>query len=347
MGRRGTAVAIALLLGAALVAAGCGLGPGSRVGSVDLTVTSEFGAKKVTESSGEANESDTVMRFLESEVEELETRYGGGYVKSINGIEETERGGRPYDWFFYVDGIESAVGAAEVSLHGGERIWWDIHDWSATDHVPAVVGSWPAPFTTGWEGHKAVVAVECEGGGEACATVRGALEGEGVKIAAGLPKGAIRVLVGPWAKLRSDPTAALIESGPAESGVYAEFAPAGSGAAGADGGGNGGSGDGRADAGGAAGGSAGDGGAASPPGGDWELVGLDENGTEARGFGAEAGLVAATRHFEGPPVWLITGGTVGAVRAAAETLDAADLRDHFAVESEAGAVTPLPLPSGP
>ncbi|HEY2478467.1 MAG TPA: DUF4430 domain-containing protein [Solirubrobacterales bacterium] len=306
MDRRGTAVAIALLLGAALAVAGCGLGPGSGVGSVDLTVTREFGAVKVSESSGEANESDTVMRFLEGE-DTIQTRYGGGYVKSIDGLEETERGGHPYDWFFYVNGVESPFGAAEVSLHGGERIWWDIHDWSATEHVPAVVGSWPAPFTTGWEGHAPVVVVECEGGGAACATVRGALEGEGVKLATGSPKGAIRVLVGPWMKLRSDPVAGLIEKGPGESGVYANFFPSG---------------------------------------GAWQLVGLDEDGKETRTFGAEAGLVAATRRFEGPPVWLVTGGTVGAVRTAAEALDGNDLRDHYAVVSEAGTATPLPLRSG-
>jgi hypothetical protein len=307
MSRRRTAVAIALLLGAAIVAAGCGLGPGDKVGSVDLTVTREFGATKVSESSGEANESDTVMRFLEGEVEGLETRYGGGYVKSIDGIEESERGGHPYDWFFYVNGVESPVGAAEVSLHGGEKVWWDMHNWSATAHVPAVVGSWPAPFTTGWEGHEPAVVVECKGGGDACATVRGALEGEGVKIASGSPKGAVRVLVGPWAKLRSDPVGPLVENGPGESGVYAEFAQ---------------------------------------DGGGWQLVGLDEVGTKARAFGPEAGLVAATRHFEGPPVWLVTGGTAAAVEAAAEALNADDLRDHYAVESEAGAVTPLPLRSG-
>ena len=317
MSRRGTAVAIALLLGAAVVAAGCGLGPGDEVGTVDLTVTREFGAVKMSESSGEANESDTVMRFLESEVDGVETRYGGGYVKAIEGIEETERGGHPYDWFFFVNGIESPVGAAEVSLEGGEKIWWDMHNWSATAHVPAVVGSWPAPFTTGWEGHAPTVAVECEGAGGACATVRGALEGEGVKIASGAPKGAVRVLVGPWAKLRSDPAAALIENGPGESGVYAEFAPAG--------------------------GAAASGGAS---GGGWSLVGLDENGEKARTFGPDAGLVAATRHFEGPPIWVVTGGTVAAVESAAEALGADDLRDHYAVESEEGAVTPLPLRSG-
>ncbi len=301
MNRRGTAVASALLLGAALVAAGCGLGAGKDVGTVDLTVTRDFGAVKVNESSGEANESDTVMRFLEGEAD-IETRYGGGYVKSIEGLEESSRGGHPYDWFFYLDGVESPVGAAEVSLQGGERIWWDLHDWSATDHIPAAVGSWPAPFTTGWEGHAPVVAVECDGGGAACGTVDSALEGEGVKLAAGSPKGAIRVLVGPWAKLRSDPAAALVGKGPAESGVYAEFSGAG-------------------------------------------LVGLDEDGTQARTFGPEAGLVAATRRYEGAPVWLVTGATGAGVRAAAAALDTDDLRDHFAVASEAGTVTPLPLRS--
>ena len=185
MSRRGKAVAIALLLGVAVVAAGCGLGPGEEVGSVDLTVTREFGATKMLEASGEANESDTVMRFLEGEVEDLQTRYGGGYVKSIDGVTEGERGGRPYDWFFSVNGVESPIGAAEVSLDGGEKIWWDIHDWSASEHVPAVVGSWPAPFTTGWEGHEPVVVVECEGGGAACASVTEALEAEGVKVAEG------------------------------------------------------------------------------------------------------------------------------------------------------------------
>lgn len=311
MGRRGPAVAIALLLlGAALVAAGCGLGPGSGVGTVDLTVTREFGAVKMSDASGEANESDTVMRFLEGE-DEIETRYGGGYVKSIDGVSEGERGGHPYDWFFYVDGLESPVGAAEVSLQGGEQIWWDIHNWSASEHVPAVVGSWPAPFTTGWEGHAPKVFVECLGGGAACGATAKALEAEGVKVggAAGgkAPSGSIRVLVGPWARLRSDPAAALLERGPAESGVYASFEGSGS---------------------------------------TWELVGLDENGKEARTFGADVGLVAATRRYEGPPVWLVTGGTGGAVRAAAEALDTADLRDHYAVASEAGAVTPLPLRSG-
>jgi hypothetical protein len=307
MPRRGAAVAGALLLlGVALAAAGCGLGPGSKVGSVDLTVTRDFGATKLVEASGEANESDTVMRFLEGETE-IETRYGGGYVKSIDGLEESERGGHPYDWFFWVNGVISPTGAAEVPLEGGEKIWWDIHNWAASEGAPAVVGSWPAPFTTGWEGHGPAVEVECDGGGAACGEVTAALEKEGAKVAGRGSKQVARVLVGPWAKLRSDPAAALLEKGPGESGIYAEFAQSR---------------------------------------GTWQLVGLDEDGEKARTFGLGTGLVAATRRYEGPPVWLVTGGTVAAVRAAAASLNAADLRDHYTVASEAGMVTPLPLRSG-
>src|SRR4051794_6512363 len=213
--RRGMAVAIALLL-AALAAAGCGLGPGADVGPVELTVTREFGAVPVLQRSLEAKESDTVMRALEADAE-VETRYGGGFVHSIDGVAEGERGGDPYDWFFFVDGVESPVGAADVDLKGDERVWWDYRNWSATNHVPAVVGSWPAPFTDGVAGKSYPVVLECEGGGGACDTAREALEGEGVKPESGSPEGAIRMLVGTWGRLRQDPAAQLLEAGPGES----------------------------------------------------------------------------------------------------------------------------------
>jgi hypothetical protein len=301
---RGTAVAAALLF-AALAAAGCGLGPGADVGSVGVTVTREFGADPVLEASADAKESDTVMRVLEAQAK-IETRYGGGYVSSIEGISETERGGDPYDWFFFVDGVESPVGAAEYSLGGDERIWWDFRDWSATNHVPAVVGSWPAPFVGGYEGERHPVYVDCTAGPsrEPCETVTAALEGEGVKLAKRPSGTAIEVLVGTWSELRGDATARQLEGGPGESGVYAKFE--------------------------------GDGGAS-------RLAGLDADGNHAREFGPEAGLVAATRRLEGPPVWLVTGISDAGVQEAAQLLNEDDLRDHYAVAVEGGEETPLPV----
>lgn len=300
--RRGTAVAIALL-GAAIATAGCGVGPGADVGEASLSVTRDYGAQQVRRpASDEAAESDTVMRLLERNAE-ISTRYGGGFVQSIEGLSEAAKDGHSYDWFFYVNGVESPVGAADFVLHGGEAIWWDYRDWSAASRVPAVVGAWPQPFTGGYEGERHPVAVECEGGGAACGEVRRRLAGAGVKVSTGSGD-AIRVLVGPWARLRDDPAAAQLEDGPATSGVFADFVREGRG---------------------------------------YRLQGLDEAGEPARDFGPAAGLVAATRRYEAPPVWLVTGASVDGVQAAAALLDAADLRDRYAVAGEGGEGTPLPV----
>src|SRR3954452_11433756 len=196
---RGTAIAIALLL-AALAIAGCGLGPGSGVGDVELTVTRDYGTVPMLHRElGDVTESDTVMRALERNVQ-IGTRYGGGFVQSIDGLEAQESVDRSLDWFFYVDGVESTVGAADYALHGGESVWWDYRDWSAAMRVPAVVGSWPQPFINGYDGRRHPVTVECLGGGEVCATVRGRLRDAGVAVAGSSADGAIRILVGPWAR---------------------------------------------------------------------------------------------------------------------------------------------------
>jgi len=302
---RGIAVAAALLL-AALVATGCGLGPGADTGSVRLTVTEDFGARPVLAEEVDVKESATVMRVLEGAAQ-ITTRYGGGFVQSIDGTAGEQSGGRAQDWFFFVDGVESSIGAAESSLRGGERVWWDYRDWTAASHVPAVVGSFPAPLVGGYGGRQHPVSLLCEGGGAACDVAREALEAAGVALASGTPKAAIRVLVGPWSRLRADPAAAQLASGPAESGVYASFA------AGA---------------------------------GGVRLRGLDAAAERARTFGRGAGLVAATRRFEAPPTWLVTGATAAGVRAAAGALTAERLRDHYAVAVEDGKTTPLPIGAG-
>jgi uncharacterized protein DUF4430 len=300
---RGTAAAIALLL-AALAAAGCGFGPGSGVGEVSLTVTRDYGAEQVQPPvSGEASESDTVMRVLDREAE-ISTRYSGGFVQTIDGLEADERFGRSRDWFFYVNGVESSVGAADFALRGGEAIWWDYRDWSAAERVPAVVGSWPQPLLGGYAGESRPAALECRAAGAACGAVRRRLGAAGIALSAGSAGDAIRVLVGPWARLRDDPAAAQLEQGPQASGVFADF---------------------------------------SRRNGGYRLRGLDESGRPARIFGPGAGLVAATRRFDAPPVWLVSGATAAGALAAAGLLDARHLRDRYAVATEGGRETPLPV----
>jgi hypothetical protein len=293
-----------MALFAALAAAGCGLGPGGELGDVELTVTRDYGTVSMLHGRlADVTESDTVMRALEGSAD-VSTRYGGGFVQSIDGLEGQESVDRSLDWFFYVDGVEATVGAADYQLHGGESVWWDYRDWGAAMRVPAVVGSWPQPFLDGYDGKRYPVAVECLGGGRACATARESLEGVGASVTAGSPDGAIRMLVGPWARVRRDPAAAQIENGPQASGVFADFQREANG---------------------------------------YSMQGLGEDGQPSWTFGQDGGLVAATRRYDAPPVWVVSGTSAAGVGEAARLLDAPNLRDHYAVAVEGGEERPLPL----
>ena len=295
------AAAIALI--GAIAAAGCGLGAGASVGDATLTVTQDYGAEPVLQRRlDDLKESDTVLRALDRSTD-ISTRYGGGFVQSIDGIAGASHNGRRYDWFFYVNGIESSTGAADVSLHDGDRVWWDYRDWTSAMSVPAVVGSFPAPFADGYEGSPHRTEIVCRTAAGTCATVRQALAGAGARFGGG--EDAIRVLVGPWAALRHDPVAARLAKGPAFSGIFAQLLPIA---------------------------------------GGFRLYGLTANGDTVTTFGPRAGLVAATRRYSDPPVWLVTGTKPAGVRSAASLLDAADLRDHYAVAIEDGKKTPLPTP---
>jgi len=300
------AVAIALLC-AALATAGCGFGAGDGVGEVSLTVTRDFGAERLAAPEAEAvAESDTVMRVLDRNLP-IETSYGGGFVDSIDGLQGDRREGRLYDWFFYVNGLWSPVGAADYPLRGGDSIWWDYRDWSASTRVSALVGAWPQPFADGYEGDRHATAVECRGEGAVCAMVRSRLDEAGATLTRPGARGAIRVLVGPWARLRDDPAAAALEDGPEASGIYVDFVREGN---------------------------------------AYGLQGLDEGGEPVRRLGPDAGLVAATRRFDAPPVWIVSGSSAAGVRAAAGLLAADRLKDRFAVATDAGAEIPLPIPGG-
>ena len=141
-----------------------------------LTVTQDFGAASVLDQPDphRAGE-ETVMRLLERNAQ-VSTRYGGGFVQSIDGLSGGHGGGRPIDWFFYVNGIEASQGAADTRVHDGDRIWWDRHDWSAAIHIPAVVGAYPEPFLHGSAGRRLPVIVECGAHATApCRTVGDAL----------------------------------------------------------------------------------------------------------------------------------------------------------------------------
>jgi hypothetical protein len=258
-----------------LACAGCGLGAGPGTGAVNVNVTRGFGGMPVrTLSSKHVAGSETVMRLLERSFR-VGTRYGGGFVQSIDGYSGTT----------------------------------DLHDWRATDSVPAVVGSYPEPFLHGTGGKRFPTTLEC--GSEvaaACKRVTAALSAIKVPIASqligtGSGPDTLGVVVGTWAQVRPELAAQLIAHGPGASGVYARFAG---------------------------------------PGGD-ELQLLDPSGHVVRTLGPGAGLIAATADTSDAPTWLITGTDAAGVAAAARALTPQALHNHFALAVDGAARLPVPL----
>src|SRR3954454_10746989 len=110
-------------LAAALVLAGCGSAGGPASERVSVTVTRDFGAKRLAFATAPAPaKDDTVLGFTKRA---SNLRPGAGWSEFVNGI--------------------AAGGGAD--LQPGDRVWWDRHPRGVK--VRAVVGSFPEPFRSG------------------------------------------------------------------------------------------------------------------------------------------------------------------------------------------------------
>ena len=143
--------ALLLVLG---VVAGCGEERAGE-GQATLWVTRDRGAHVVVTAQVPAGIS--AMEALRRKAD-VDTRYGGRYVQAVNGIEGslTAR----HDWFYYVNGYEADVGAADYTVHDGDVIWFDYRGWAGQMRVPVVVGAFPEPFLHGWAGDRRPTVIE-------------------------------------------------------------------------------------------------------------------------------------------------------------------------------------------
>jgi Domain of unknown function (DUF4430) len=304
-------LAAAALCAAGLVASGCGLGAGKGSGDVRVTVTTDFGGRRVgAATTSKTPGGETVMRFLQRNFR-VQTRYGGGFVETIDGLSGSTAGDQ-LDWFYYVNGIEASVGAAAMRLHPGDRVWWDRHDWTVAMRVPAVVGSFPEPFKSGSDGKRFPVRLVCQSDEErSCDEVQTRLEDADITgisratLEQSGGKEVLRVIVGRWADVRRDPVVRSLERGPGSSGVYARPTSTGD-----------------------------------------SIVLLDGDGRPVRTLRGGAGLVAATSVEAQAPTWIIAGTDDVGLAAAAAALTEERLEQHFAVAVDAGQDVPLPV-SGP
>ncbi len=311
--RRGRSAVAWAAVAIAAAATGCGFGPGeSSEGEATLTVTHEYGAEPVLSvSEQDPAASETVIRFLDRETE-ITTRYGGAFVQSIEGVSGEVSGGRSSDWFFYVNGLWSDRGAADVAVRGGDRIWWDYRDWTDATRVSAVVGSWPEPFlqASTREDERLDVEVGCMGTRPPCEEVATKLDEAGVEARVVRGPGnedAARIQVGTVRDLASDSISHALALEPDFSGVFARL---------------------------------------DRPSPNAPLFTLDAEAEPVRELAHDEGLIAALRLSDEPVTWLVTATGAAGVDRAAEALDPATLADHYAVAVGRDGAIPLPETEG-
>jgi hypothetical protein len=303
--------AAATIAVAAAALGGCGVGAGTAPSHDSLLVTQSFGAQSVLDQTApKIVGAATVMQMLERNAT-VTTRYGGGFVQSIDGLSGGTVDGQPTAWFYYVNGVEATKGAAATKLHSGDQVWWDRHDWSASESIPAVVGSYPEPFLDGYGGQRYPTRIECtQTAAHACTAVLDQLATYGIPAGIGCFECSqynlsLRVIVGPYATMTADPAADELRDPPSRSGVYARFIDGGK-----------------------------------------KLELLNQQGTVKQTLGAGTGLVAATRWDGEPPVWFVTGTNAAGVADAEQAFTAGTLDGHFAVAVVNDIAEPLPLAPG-
>ncbi len=224
-------------------------------------------------------------------------------MNSIDGLASgfTGGGGQRADWFYFVNGMQADVGAADYHLGARDQVWWDYHRWDFAPQVRAVVGQYPEPFVSGpHDRHLRTLVAAAPGAAAAAARVADALRSAGatgvatasLAQVAAPPSDANLVLVGSWKDLAALPWVADAAAHPAASGLFGGF------------------------------------------GADGRLVALDMLGRPAlRAAGAGAVMATSRAEAAAAAVWLVTGSDDAQAAAAANLLVAqpSKLRGRFGV----------------
>jgi hypothetical protein len=283
--------------------AGCGIVSQVKTAkTVSVRVTENFGATTLQTGTVAQLSSPTGALALTGRFAKIAAH--GQTVDSING----HSAGGLRHWTLYVNGI--SVSGANPTIHDGDHVWWDLHTKAGASQVPAIVGSYPEPFTNGSGGRTFPTVLTCAGGlTTACNEVSKDLDAVGVKVSyQGLGTGSgsdsLAMLIGTYQQLRGVIATELLGAGPAKSGVYAQFG-----------------------------------------GRNNSVLEVDNTvGETQQALNGSYGVIAATEEVGfSEPVWLITGTDQAGVNAAAQALNVGDLKSHFAVAvTTRGRILPLP-----
>lgn len=114
--------------------------------SFQLVVTRDFGREELVNRAVPVKSGQDLLQYMKDELV-ITTGYGEGFINSIQDLASTYAQGQRWDWFFFVNGIASPVGAGQIKPVSGDMVWWDYHSWMAGPAQTAVIGCFPQPFS--------------------------------------------------------------------------------------------------------------------------------------------------------------------------------------------------------
>lgn len=109
-----------------------------------MIVTRDVGTQVQLDENTTVAEGATAMDALRT-VANVSTRYGGGFVQAIEGL-ESRYPERKVDWFYHVNTRLADVGAASKPVQTGDRLVFDYRPWNrsmALEHVLTGLDDWP------------------------------------------------------------------------------------------------------------------------------------------------------------------------------------------------------------
>jgi hypothetical protein len=125
----------------------------SAVSEIRVVITWDFGSQLLLDEKLVLTGRTSALEALK-QVAQVETAYGGGFVKGINGTRSEFMGAASSkkDWFVFINGILANTGALDYTLQPGDIEQWDFHTWTFQRSVPAITGGFPQPFAGGFAG---------------------------------------------------------------------------------------------------------------------------------------------------------------------------------------------------
>ncbi|MFC1871084.1 DUF4430 domain-containing protein [Chloroflexota bacterium] len=128
-----------------------------------VAVTRDFGNELLLQQTVVIEPDTTAMAALQM-VATVETKYGGGFISAINGLSSEYEGANKSknDWLFHINGIACGTGAGAYILQDRDIEQWDYRGWSYIQYIPAIIGNYPQPFLSGYQGKLKPTAVVYE-----------------------------------------------------------------------------------------------------------------------------------------------------------------------------------------